>query len=81
VSSRRETLSRKTKTKNKNKRIYGGNCLGLLAVGDIDPEEATSCSQAGLLVEGKGSNPPTKLLTQNMSYYKCAETKMEQRLR
>lgn len=42
----------------------GATLVGLLAVEDMDPEVAISCSQAVLPVEDKDSNPPTKPLTQ-----------------
>jgi hypothetical protein len=37
---------------------------------DIEPEEATSYSQAGLPVEDRDTNPPTKLSTKNLSCLK-----------
>ena len=38
-------------------------------IGDITTEKATSCSQAGILLESdRDTNPPTKLSTQNLTY-------------
>jgi hypothetical protein len=37
-------------------------------IGDITTEEATSCSQAGILLESdRDTNPPTKLSIQNLT--------------
>jgi hypothetical protein len=35
-------------------------------IGDMEPEDATSCSQVGTRWSNRDTNPPTKLLTQNL---------------
>ena len=40
------------------------------STGDMEPEEATSCSQAGTQWSDRDTNLPTKLLTQIYPIYK-----------
>jgi hypothetical protein len=39
-------------------------------IGDIEPEEATSCNLAGTQWVNRDTNPPTKLSTQKLPYYR-----------
>ena len=51
-------------------------------IGDMEPEEDTSCSQVGPPVSDRDTNPPTKLSTQNLFCLQEMQSwRMEQRLR
>ena len=45
----------------------GVTLAGSHSIGNMEPEEATPCSQAEPQVEGVGLHPPTKLSAQNLS--------------
>jgi hypothetical protein len=42
----------------------------IYSTGDMEPEEATCCSQAGPQCSDRDTNPPTECSIQNLSYLK-----------